>query len=509
MEKQITKVTSLKIISYYTGFIIMIVSALLILPLIVSLIYQEWNTLSDFLITCSVSAISGLLMMIYGYEARQQQATFEWKHGLTIAALVWIILMFLCAIPYRLSGHNTSMLDACFDVMSGFTTTGLVLTTDIDHISMGLNVWRHLLTFVGGQGMIVLALSFLARETGGTYKMYIGEAKDIELLPNVKGTARYIWKISMIYLFVGTLALWIVGLLIGLKPASAFFHALFIFQSSWSTGGFAPNSQNMLFYHSFIYESIALIFCILGSFNFGLHYAVWKGKKKELFHNIEVKSFLITSMIACIIVTLYLEKFNIYKGAIAGFRRIVFNIISAHTTTGFGNVYARQFLYDWNEFGIAILIIAMMIGGSACSTAGGIKGLRVGILLKGFLFDIKKLISSDRAIQVKKVHHIKDIILSDALVKSSALITICYIIVFILGTLIGNALGYPIIEAAFESASVTGNVGLSIGITSTSMPSVLKLFYIVAMYLGRLEFLSVFALIAYIIGGVRRKCFRK
>ena len=506
MKKRKKEVTSLKIISYYTGFIILIISALLILPIATSLLFQEWSALADFLITCSICAITGISFMIFGISAKQKQTAFEWKHGLAIAALVWIILMFLCSLPYLLSGHSNSLLDACFDVMSGFTTTGLVLTNDLDHISNGLNMWRHLITFVGGQGMIVLALSFLVREAGGTYKMYIGEAKDIELLPNVKGTTRYIWKISLIYLFIGTGILWIVGILIGMKPISALLHALFIFESAWSTGGFAPNSQNMIYYHSVLYETIALIFCVLGSFNFGVHYAVWKGKKKELIKNIEIQSFLITSLLACTAATIYLNQNHIYSGAVAGFRRIVFNVISAHTTTGFGNIYARQFLYDWGEFGIAILIIVMIIGGSACSTAGGIKGLRMGILVKGLMSDVRKLISSDRTIRVTKIHHIKDIILTDDVVKSSALITICYIVVFVLGTLIGSFCGYPIMESAFESASVTGNVGLSIGVTTTSTPAILKIFYIIAMYVGRLEFLSVFALIAYIGGGIRKKC---
>lgn len=497
---------SIYIISYYTGCIILIVASLMIIPIITSLLFGEWNTLLDFIISASISFITGLTLVIIGMRTKESKSNVQWKHGFVIAALSWVLLTLLCAIPYRLSGHTYTLLDACFDVMSGFTTTGVMLTQDLDHISNGLNMWRHLLTFIGGQGMVVLALSFLTKEIGGAYKMYVGEGKDIELLPNVKGTARHIWKISMVYLIIGTLALWIVGLSIGLNPVSAFLHALYIFESSWSTGGFAPNTQNIMYYHSIAYETVAIVIFILGSFNFGLHYAVWQGKRKEIIKNIETQSFFITSFVSCILALAGLAKLNVYPDAIAGFRRVVFNVLSAHTTTGFGSVYARQFALEWGDFGILIMVIVMLIGGSACSTAGGFKGLRVGIVFKGLLMDIKKLLSSERSMKVYKYHHIKDRVLDDGVIKASSIIICCYMVTFTMGTLLGTYYGYSFAASAFESASITGNVGLSIGITSASMPTMMKVYYILAMYLGRLEFLSVFALIGYIGGGIRKVC---
>ena len=232
--------SSLLIVSYYTGFIVIGVSALMLIPLLTSLCLGEWNPVFDFIISMSVSTALGLGLIIAGRRTRENKERVEWKHGFIVASLSWVVLMFLCSIPYVLSGHINSVLDGCFDVMSGFTTTGLSMIQDMDHLSVGLNMWRHMLTFVGGQGMVVLALTLLLKNTGGAYKFYVGEGKDIELVPNVKGTARIIWKISMIYLAVGTLALWITGVAIGLAPLSAFFHGLFMFESSWSTGGFAP-----------------------------------------------------------------------------------------------------------------------------------------------------------------------------------------------------------------------------------------------------------------------------
>ncbi len=499
---------SILIISYYTGFVVLGIALLMVLPILTAVGLQEWNPFWDFIITMAISVILGLLLIIIGKQTRHNKSFVQWKHGFVVASLSWIILMFLCAIPYLLSGHVNSILDACFDVMSGFTTTGMVLTQDLDHISLSLNLWRHMLTFIGGQGMIVLALTFLLKETGGAYIFYVGEAKDIDLVPNVKGTARIIWKISMVYLVIGTTALWIDGMTIGLNPLSAFFNGLFIFASSWSTGGFAPYTQNMMYYHSFSYENLTIIFFILGSLNFGLHHAILSGNKKELLKNIETQSFFISSFLASILAVMWLAQTGVYNDAIAMFRRVVYNVLSAHTTTGFGSVYARQFALEWGDFGILILVIVMLIGGSSCSTAGGFKGLRIGIIGNSILADVKRLLASERTVKVFRFHHIKDQILSDGLVKASALIIICYLITFAIGTLIGTYYGYPLASAAFEAASITGNVGLSIGITTPGMPTVMKIYYIIAMYLGRLEFLSVFALIGFIIGGIK-KCWTK
>ena len=506
MSKLKRKTYSIGLISYYIGYIVLLVASLMIIPIITSILFLEWNPMLDFIISGAISLIIGVLLIMIGMSAKESKSNVQWKHGFAIAALSWIVLTVLCAIPYRLSGHTFSFLDACFDVMSGFTTTGLVLTQDLDHLSNGLNMWRHMLTFIGGQGMVVLVLTLLAKQIGGAYKMYVGEGKDIELVPNVKGTARHIWEISIVYLIIGTMALWIIGMLIGLNPISAFLHALYIFESSWSTGGFAPNTQNIMYYHSVLYETVAMAIFILGSLNFGLHYAIWQGKRKEIVKNIETQSFFVTSFVACILALAGLAKLNVYPDAIAGFRRIIFNVLSAHTTTGFGNIYARQFALEWGDFGILIMVIVMLIGGSACSTAGGFKGLRVGIVFKGLIMDVKKLLSSERSMKVYKYHHIKDRILEDTLIKSSAIIICCYLVTFTIGTLLGTFYGYPISSAAFESASVAGNVGLTIGVTIPSMPAAMKIFYIISMYLGRLEFLSVFALIGYIFGGVRKTC---
>jgi trk system potassium uptake protein TrkH len=493
----------LRIVSYYIGYIILVIGLAMLIPIAFSIVFLEWNVVLDFAISLSISVLVGLSMIGFGQITRQEHTPLQWKHGFIIVSLSWILLMMISAIPFSLSGHMGSFLDACFDVMSGFTTTGLFLLQDLDHVSVGLNAWRHLITFIGGQGMVVLAISLLIPEMAGAFKFYFGEGKDVTLVPNIRGTTRFIWLISLVYLAIGTVALWIAGISIGFAPGSAFLHALFMSESAWSTGGFAPNFQNIMYYHSLGYEIITIVIMILGSFNFALHYAVIKGRPKEFVKNIETQSFLTTCFIACALAALWLFRSGIYTEALAVFRRVVYNVISAHTTTGFSNVYARQFLHEWGGFGVLILIIAMLIGGSSASTAGGFKGLRVGIVFRGLVADIKKLFKTENKVQVIKYHHIKDQTLDDSVFRSAAGIILLYIVTFTIGTLLAVWYGYSLAEAAFESASVTGNVGLSIGITQAGMPTGLKIWYITAMYLGRLEFLSVFALIGVIFQGVK------
>ncbi|HET6785912.1 MAG TPA: potassium transporter TrkG [Erysipelotrichaceae bacterium] len=496
--------SSLKSVFYYTGNTMLIFTSLFVLPIIVSLGYNDWNSLLDFTISMSISIILSVSMILYGIKMKQGLEGLSWRHGLVVASLTWILLSLISAIPYVLSGHSLSYLDAIFDVMSGFTTTGVFLLQDLDHISQALNFWRHLLTFVGGQGMIVLAISFFVKEIGSAYKFYVGEGKDIALVPNVKGTAQWIWKISLVYLLIGTILLWLQGMRLGLNPLNSFFHGLYIFEAAWSTGGFAPNYQNILFYHDFLYESIGLVFFIIGSFNFGLHFALIQGKYSEFRKNIEVVSFFVSSFVLSILAVIYLNNTGMYTNAISLFRRVVYNLLSAHTTTGFGTVYAQQFISDWGGLGITVMVVAMLIGGSACSTAGGIKGLRIGIIFKGIYSDIIKLMKGEKTMRVVKYHHIKDQILDDTSFRSAASIAILYVVLFTIGVILTTLSGYGLMESAFEVASVSGNVGLSVGIIQAGMPAYLKVFYIIAMYLGRLEFISIFVLIGMFVKGVRK-----
>ncbi|MGE5554395.1 MAG: TrkH family potassium uptake protein [Betaproteobacteria bacterium] len=494
------RIEALQTVGYYIGRVVSGVGLLMVVPIAVALLYREWNTVIDFLVGLAAALIVGYGLVHLCYRAPRK---LSWAQGMVAASVSWLVAMVVAALPYWLSGHWLSYLDCMFDVMSGFTTTGLYLAQNLDHIPNGINMWRHLLTYVGGQGMVVLALTFLIRETAGAYTIYVGEGKDERLLPNVKHTAQAIWLVSIVYLVVGTVFQTLAGLWIGQPLDRAFFHGMWIFMGAWSTGGFAPQSSNMLYYHSLVYELIATVIMVIGSFNFALHWAVWTGNRKEIYRNIEVVSFFVTATLTFTLVALGLSKTGLYSTPLIMLRKGWFQLISGHTTTGFQTIFARQFAKDWTPLALAGMIVAQLIGGSACSTAGGYKGLRVGIIFKALVEEIKKIVSPSSEVIVTKFHHIKDIVLEDRHVRSAALIIILYTATWLGGTLVATYYGYPFLDAAFETASATGNVGLSIGVTAPTMPDLLKVVYILIMWAGRLEFMSVFAIIGFLVWEVR------
>jgi trk system potassium uptake protein TrkH len=489
------------VIGKYTGKVIVGVGMLMVIPLVTSIAFGEWDTAIDFII-----AISACMVFGFGTQALcRTHKDLSWSHGLVVASGSWFFATALGALPHLLSGHAGSYLDAMFDVMSGYTTTGLYLLQDLDHVSMGLNMWRHLLTYAGGQGIVVIALTFLFKGTAGAYKVYVGEGKDERLLPNVIQTARAIWLVSLTWLGIGTLFLGIRGMMLGQGPVRAFFHGLWVFMGAWSTGGFAPQSYNTFWFHDIGYEVICIVIMIAGSFNFALHWAMWTGKRSEIRKNVETISFFVTLSIATLVVTFFLAQANIYPDAMALFRKAFYQLASGHTTTGFSTIYSRSFVTQWGPIGLIVTTVAMAIGASAASTAGGIKGIRMGVISKAFVQDVRRMISPESSVIMQKYHHIKDTWLSDGLVRGAMTVTIAYLTLYGFATIVGVMYGYPLEQAAFEAVSAASNTGLSCGITNPAMPDFLKVTYSIGMWLGRLEFMSVFALIGYGVAVVRGK----
>jgi trk system potassium uptake protein TrkH len=244
---------------------------------------------------------------------------------------------------------------------------------------------------------------------------------------------------------------------------------------------------------------------VIGSFNFNLHYQIWTGNFKEIWRNLETRTLLFVIMIVTLITMAGLKQWGVYSDGMIMFRKGFFQLVSGQTTTGYMTIYAQQFIKEWGDLALFGIILSMALGGCACSTAGGIKMLRVGIIYKAFKQDIKRTILSPNAVITEKFHHIKTMFIDDKQVRAVLIVTLGYLFLYGLGTLIGMGLGYPFMDSLFESTSAAANVGLSCGITDTSMPALLKVTYIVEMWAGRLELMSVFALIGFFVSFVKGK----
>ncbi|MFC1592978.1 TrkH family potassium uptake protein [Candidatus Omnitrophota bacterium] len=493
------QIKDIKIVTYFLGKIIIGLSLALALPLVMALCSQEVNPAFDFGISLLIGLIVGFVLI----SLCKTQEDLNWMHGMSLVALAWIAAMLLGAIPLYLSGHWKSYLDACFDAMSGFATTGLVLVQDLDHLSLSHNLWRHLMMFIGGQGIVIVALSFFVRGLSGAFKIYVGEGREERVLPNVVHTARFIWLVSIVYLVLGSLALAFIAQAEGISKGTSFFHGLCIFMAAFDTGGFAPQSQNILYYHSFPFETVTILLMILGAINFKLHYSLWTGNKKEIFKNIESITLFISVMVLFFFTALGLKRTGIYPEAFVLFRKGFYQLISAHTGTGYMTIYAKHFIRQWSGLAFLAIILAMGLGGSTCSTTGGIKLLRLNIFFHTLISEIKRIMLPESSVVVQKFHHIKEMVLEDKQVRTSLLIFLMYLGMYIVGAIIGCVYGYSLPEALFESVSAGANVGMSCGITAPSMPALLKITYIFQMWIGRLEFVSIFTLFGVLIATIK------
>jgi trk system potassium uptake protein TrkH len=482
-----------KLIGWGIGRVILGVGLIMTIPLFVALISTEWDTVLDFLVGILACVAFWLVMEIKCHSKKD----LTWFHGTIVASGGWLVAMLLGAIPHFLSGHFKSYLDACFDLMSGYTTTGLILIQDLDHVSHGLNMWRHLLTYAGGQGIVVIALTFLFAGTAGAFKIYVSEGKEEKLLPNVINTARAIWIISLTYLVVGSFFIWIALLKDGMPVARGGLHSIWLFMGAWSTGGFAPQSLNLLYYHSFWVEIVTLVIFVIGSFNFILHYAVWTGNRREVYRNVEIRSFATTLLLGTFMLSVGFGKMGIFTNFGEFFRKGFYNLASGHTTTGNSTVYSVAFFKDFGLIAMWAVILVMAIGASACSTGGGFKGLRMGVVFKFIRGEIRRMASPESAVVAEKVHHVNDVWLDDALVKGVMFVLICYVVIYALGGILGVMYGYDPSVAFFDAVSAGSNTGLSAGLTSPLMPAAMKVYYIFMMWAGRLEFVSVIALFSF------------
>ena len=493
--------SDVKNIAYYLGKIMIGLGLTMVVPIVIAVLFNEPSPALDFIVSAELTFILGSVLILFCRTNKD----LNWMQGMIVVSLSWVVAMFLGALPLYLSGHFNSYLDACFDAMSGFATTGLTLAQDIDHFSYAHNLWRHLIMFIGGQGIVVVVLSFFVKGFSGAFRMYVGEARDEKIMPNVIETARFIWLVSAVYLILGTLALGITGILNGMKPQSAFFHGVCIFMAAFDTGGFAPQSQNMLYYHSLPYEIITIIIMVLGAINFKLHYHLWMGSRREIFRNIETKTLFITLTATFLITAVGLAQLGIYPKVLVLFRKGFYQLVSAHTGTGYQTVYASQFTQEWGSLSLAGLICAMALGGAACSTTGGIKMLRLGIIFKALVQDVKRIILPEKAIIIQKFHHVQNVFLQDAQVRPALIITLVYLFLYWAGAIVGMFYGWPFLQALFESTSAGANVGLSCGITNIGMPAALKITYILQMWAGRLEFMSIFVLLGFFVAAVKGK----
>jgi trk system potassium uptake protein TrkH len=487
------------LIGFYTGKVLFGVGVAMLVPAVMAAVLGERNELYAFLLSAATAVAAGRTTELLLYT-REPMST---SHGLATVALSWLLAPVFAGLPLLLSGHYASYLDAYFEAMSGFATIGLTLANDLDHMARSVNLWRHLMQFIGGQGIVVVVLTILASAGGRIGYLYTGEGREEKILPNVIRTSRFIWRVALSYALIGTTLLWVALIGAGLRPSTALYHGANLFMAAFDTGGFATQSSSVAFYRSPYVEVVLLPIMTAGAFSFALHYQLWLGRRSELVRNIETRTIATSMLIMFAILAVGLARTGTFTDAGVMMRHGFFHMVSAHTTTGLATVPGRLYVTDWGVLAPAVLVTAMAFGGMAGSTAGGIKAMRIGLILKGVIHDVQKVLLPEDAIVVSTFHSSTRKVLTDHQVRAAATVLLLWLVLYFTGGLLGLFYGYELQLALFESTAAASSGGLSVGLVRPDLEWPLKVVYIAQMVIGRLEFIAVFALLGYLLAIVR------
>lgn len=490
--------SDLKTVLRDLGGIFIIIGFVSLIALIVPVFFSE-NTFVPILITGAI--FFGIGLPLYFLFKNAETANF--KSAMVTAALGWLIVPIIGFIPFWLISYNVSSgvhmtpLSAFFESMSGWTGTGLTMVANEELLPHTLQFWRSLIQWVGGVGVIVLTLSILARPGTGSFVLYKGEARDQKTHPSIVSTVRTIWWIFLLYTIIGIIVLLIIGLILpndGMTPWQALNHAM----TGLATGGFSV-TDNSIAGFGVITRIAIIILMIFGAIAFAAHYDLLKGRIKKFLSDAQFKAMI--ALIILGVVTLTFINLNLYGHDInLSFQESSFQFVSALTCTGFASV---ENLSVWSESAKLILAFAMVIGGAAGSTAGGIKLFRAILLYKGVGWRIKRAISTPRRVFVHKLGE-KSLSKDDAmdLINEAAIISFMWVILLSAGIIIISTLfnERTLGDVIFEVCSAQGNVGLTTGITSIDMDPIGKIMLIFNMWIGRLEIIPIIVLIKSMFG---------
>lgn len=374
------------------GKIMIVESILLLAPLLVAILYREGlKNILAFIIPITALAVIGCVLQI----PRQEKDTLYQKEGFALTALVWVIMTLFGAIPFVINGDIPNYIDACFEIMSGFTTTGSSIIPDITAVSHSTLFWRSFSHWIGGMGILVFVLIFIPESNEGS-SMHLLRAESPgpqvgKIVSKMKVTTRILY---LIYLGMTVLEVMILMLdkpIPGYENKQFFFSLLTAFGCA-GTGGFGFLPGSMELFHPFS-QYVMAIFLILFGCNFGLYYLLLIGKCRQVFKSEEFRSYFLTIAVAVAFVFISLvwkfEAFPQVYSTEEAFRHSLFQVVSLMTTAGFTTTDYHM----WPMLATTTLVFVMFIGAMAGSTAGGIKLSRIVIAVKGAHKNIKKLIN--------------------------------------------------------------------------------------------------------------------
>lgn len=400
------------------------------------------------------------------------------SEALLISSITWLAVAFVGALPYVYIA-NMSWVDAYFESMSGFTTTGMTLIKVIEAVPKSLLFWRAFTQWLGGAGIIMLFIFFAGSAGGvGLWRLYLAEAREAKIRTSTWATVRDIWLIYLVYTVACVLTLW----MLGMDLFDAVTHSF----TALATGGFSTRTLSIASFDNPAIEAALTFFEFMGSVSFVAHYTLFRYGIKQFLKYYEVRGAILIITSATLLILLDLIVNRRYDPASA-FRYSIFQVVSIMTTTG----YTTADINSWPPLSKFILLCLMFIGGNLCSTGGAIKVGRIVIALKVMANQLELLFLPSGIIKTVKVN--SHTVSVDEVLRLFMFLTL-YFATIAVGTLILTAYGYEPFAALSAMASAQGNVGIAyLSLYELTDPA--KVLLISGMWLGRLELIPVVALL--------------
>jgi trk system potassium uptake protein len=472
------------------GVLLVLTSGLILAPIGVSFYYNHtpiegyMSETQAFIWTFGLSLLSGLIMWKLFPSGLDKLRDRE---GFAIVSVSWLSMSFFGALPLYLSGACPEFIDAFFESISGFTTTGASILQDIDAIPKGILFWRNLMQWVGGMGIILLSLAIFPMLGIGSFHLFKAEVPGGSTVeqtqPRLAETAKILWKTYLALTLLEILALRFAGL--------GWFDSVCHTFSTVATGGFSPHNGSIGVFNNPYIESIIILFMFLGGINFALHFQLIRRNFGIVFKNPEFQVYCTLLLVGILLATWGLTRFSETGDASQAFRSAAFTIVSINTTTGF----VTDDFNLWPEYLKLFVIAIMMVGGCSGSTSGSFKVIRFIILLKIIMRELKKLIYPRAIFHVKVGDKTID---ADDLSNVAAL-TFLFIGFTALGGVLLSAMGVDTTTALSATVASLFNIGPGLGVVGAmgnfaDIPAMGKGILILFMLLGRLEIYGVILL---------------
>ncbi len=461
------------------GNLLQLIALSMLLPILIGLYYREEDAFV-FIITMGITALCGFILRKFKFSKNGLQ----YKDGFVVVILGWLLVSLFGAFPFILAGIFSNPIDAFFESVSGFTTTGATVIMSLESLSHTILFWRSLTHWLGGMGIIVITMAILPQLAGNMYlfKAEVPGPMHNRIKPRIQDTAKTLLFIYLILTISQVILLYIYGM--------PLFESIIHSFGTISTGGFSSRALSVGAYKSVVIDIIVIIFMFLGGTNFELIYSFFRGKWFSVFKNEELRFYIILLIIAICLITFNLSNSN--YDFVNSLRYASFQVVSISSTTGYATVD-----YDsWPPFSRWILLVLMFIGGSAGSTAGGIKVIRVKILLKKGLQELYRLLHPRSINKVK----IDNQVISESVSTSILGFFFLYIVVFVTGVLGLTYFGIDILSSISAVASTIGNIGPGLELVGPlnsylPLPDTAKMILIACMLMGRLEIYTILVFI--------------